>query len=84
MEGNHVVKQVQGVIHGKTIELDQDPGIAQGQRVDVQVRVASSARRWEEGILRSAGIAADVPGFDQAFEQVQRDRELAAMRDVEE
>jgi len=79
-----MVKQVQGVIHGKTIELDQDPGIAEGQRVDVQVRVSSTARPWGEGILRSAGIAADVPGFDEAFEQVQRDRELATIRDVEE
>jgi hypothetical protein len=79
-----MVKQVQGVIHGKTIELDQDPGIAEGQRVDVQVRVSSTARPWGEGIRRSAGIAADVPGFDEAFEQVQRDRELATIRDVEE
>ena len=79
-----MVRQVQGVIHGKTIELDQDPGIAEGQRVDVQVRVSSTAQPWGEGILRSAGIAADVPGFDEAFEQVQRDRESATMRDLEE
>ncbi len=79
-----MVRQVQGVIHGKTIELDQDPGIAEGQRVDVQLRESSPARPWGEGILRSAGIAADVPGFDEAFEQVQRDRELATLRDAPE
>jgi hypothetical protein len=79
-----MVKQIQGVIHGKTIDLDQDPGIAEGQRVDVKVRVSSTARPWGEGILRSAGIAAEVPGFDEAFEQVQRDRELATMRNVDE
>lgn len=79
-----MVKQVQGVIHGKTIELDQDPGIAEGQRVDVKVRISSPTRTWGEGILRSAGIAAEVPGFDEAFEQVQRDRELAEMRNVDE
>jgi hypothetical protein len=79
-----MVKQVQGVIHGKTIELDHDLGIAEGQRVDVEVRVSSTARVWGEGILRSAGIAADVPGFDGAFEQVQRDRELATTRDIDE
>ena len=45
--------------------------------MDVQVRVSSPDRVWGEGIRRSAGIAADVPGFDEAFEQVQRDRELA-------
>jgi hypothetical protein len=79
-----MVKQVQGVIHGRTIELDQDPGIAEGQRVDVQVRVSSSGPVWGEGIRRSAGIAADVPGFDEAFEQIQRDRELATSRDIDE
>jgi hypothetical protein len=79
-----MLKQIQGVIHGKTIELDQDPGIAEGQRVDVKVRVSSTAQPWGEGILRSAGIAAEVPGFDEAFEQVQRDRELATMRNVDE
>jgi hypothetical protein len=79
-----MVKQIQGVIHGKTIEMDQDPGIAEGQRVDVKVRVSSTAGRWGEGILRSAGIAAEAPGFDEAFEQVQRDRELATMRNVDE
>ena len=78
------MRRVQGVIHGKTIELDQNPGIAEGQRVDVQVSVASTARPRGEGILRSAGIAADVPGFEEAFEQVQKDRELARFRDVEQ
>jgi hypothetical protein len=78
-----MVRQVQGVIHGKTIELDQDLGIAEGQRVDVQVRLSSTSQPWGVGILRSACIAADVPGFDEAFEQVQRDRESATMRDIE-
>jgi hypothetical protein len=81
-----MVKQIQGVIHGKTIELDQDPGMAEGERVDVQVRVSATraARPWGEGIRRSAGIAAEVPGFDEAFDRVQRDRELATMRDADE
>jgi hypothetical protein len=52
--------------------------------VEVKVCVSSPARTWGEGILRTAGIAADVPGFDEAFEQVQRDRELATMRNAEE
>ena len=79
-----MVKQVQGVIHGKTIELDQDLGMADGQRVNVEVQVDSPACPWGEGIRRSAGIAADVRGFDEAFEQVQRDRELATSRDSDE
>jgi hypothetical protein len=66
------------------IELDQDPGIAEGERVDVTMRAVVPVRNWGEGILRSAGIAADVSGFDEAFAQVQLDRESAAMRDAEE
>ena len=79
-----MTRQVEGVIHGKTIELDGDLGIADGQRVFVQVRVARAPRVWGEGILRSAGIAANVPGFDEAFKQIQRDRQLATLRDVDE
>jgi hypothetical protein len=79
-----MVRQVEGVIHGKTIELDEDLGLVDGQRVHVHVHAAGPPRAWGEGILRSAGIAADVPGFDEAFEQVERDRELATVRDVEE
>jgi hypothetical protein len=79
-----MTRQAQGVIHGKTIELDGDLGIADGQRVFVQIRVAQAPRAWGEGILRSAGIAADVPGFDEAFDQIQRDRQLATLRDVDE
>jgi hypothetical protein len=79
-----MTRQVQGVIHGKTIELDGDLGIADGQRVFVQVRVAATPRALWEGILRSAGIAAAAPGFDEAFDQIQRDRQLATLRDVDE
>jgi hypothetical protein len=79
-----LTRHVQGVIHGKTIELDQDLGMADGQRVSIEVQVDLPASPWGEGIRRSAGIAADVPGFDEAFEQVQRDRELATSRDIDE
>ena len=78
------MKQCQGVVHGKTIELDQDLGMADGQRVSIEVQVESPGSPWGEGIRQSAGIAADVPGFDEAFEQVQRVRELATSRDIDD
>lgn len=78
-----MVKHIQGVIQGRTIELDEEPGIPDGQRVEVRVRSASPARTWGEGIRRSAGIAADVPGFDEAFERIRHDREQATFRDIE-
>ena len=79
-----MVKQVQGVIHGKTIELDQRPGIAEGQRVDVQVRYPRRHGLGEKASYDRRASPRMLPGFDEAFEQVQRDRESATMRDIEE
>ncbi len=74
-------RTVQGVIHGRSIELDADPGIGDGQRVEVVIAPAPSTAAWGDGIRRSAGIAADLPDFDQAFDQIQQDRELATSRE---
>jgi hypothetical protein len=63
-----------GRIHGRTIELDEDLGIADGQEVEVTVKPAKSQRPWGEGINRSAGAAADEPEFDAVFEQIARVR----------
>ena len=41
-------------IDGKTIELDEDLGVAEGQEVEVQVRIVQPVRKWGEGILRRA------------------------------
>ena len=65
---------IHGVVHGKTIELKESPGVPDGQEVEVVVRAVEPARAWGEGILRSAGAAADVPGFDEAFAQIERER----------
>ena len=71
---------IQGVVHGKTIELKESPGVPDGQEVEVVVRVVETARSWGEGILRSAGAAADVPGFDEAFAEIERDRKASTFR----
>jgi hypothetical protein len=34
-----MTKTIHGTIHGKTIELDEDLGVADGQEVEVQVKV---------------------------------------------
>ncbi|MCL4207194.1 MAG: DUF433 domain-containing protein [Pirellulaceae bacterium] len=38
----------QGVIHGKTIELEQELGLAEGQRVAVDVHVVDEPPAWLE------------------------------------
>jgi hypothetical protein len=68
-----------GVIHGKTIELDHDVGLPDGQpvRVTIQPVPANPSRLPPgEGIRRSAGSWGDDPaGLDQYLEQLRQDRE---------
>lgn len=33
-----------GSVHGRTIELDQDPGVAEGQRVEIEIRIIPQNR----------------------------------------
>ena len=33
-----MTKTLHGKVHGRTIELDEDPGVADGQEVEVEVR----------------------------------------------
>jgi hypothetical protein len=72
----------QGIIHGTTIELNEPPGVADGQKVEVTVRVVEPQRKWGDGIIRSAGIAAGELGVDEAFAQIQRERKAAKFRDL--
>jgi uncharacterized protein (DUF433 family) len=42
---------LQGVIHGRTIELEQEVGLAEGQRVAVDVRVVDDPPAWLERLV---------------------------------
>ena len=74
---------IHGKVYGKTIELDEDLGILDGQEVEVTVRPVEPRRPWGEGIKRSAGVAADDPEFDEVFEQIARDRKAATFREAD-
>src|SRR4051794_23030327 len=39
---------LKGVIHGKTIELETEPGLPDGQQVRVEIRPVDEAPRWLE------------------------------------
>ena len=52
-----MTKTIHGKIHGKTIELDEDLGVAEGQEVEVHVTIVQPARKWGDGILRTAGAS---------------------------
>ncbi len=67
-------KIMHGVIHGKTIELAEDPGVDDGQEVQVALTVLPSAKAWGDGIRRSVGGWADYPEVDRVIERIQQDR----------
>jgi hypothetical protein len=71
---------IQGTIHGKIIELREDIGVPDGQTVDVVVTVRDSASRSTSGIVQSAGVAADIPEFDDVFLQIEQERKSAKFR----
>ena len=69
-----MTKIVHGKVHGRTIELDEDLGLVDGQ--EVEVRVISPEKKWGEGILCSAGGWANNPEMDAIMEQIHQDRKM--------
>lgn len=64
-----------GIIHGRTIELAEDPRIADGQRMQVEVRAVSAPSKWGEGILRSASGWSEHSVLDEVLETIQWQRQ---------
>ena len=71
-----MVRQVQGIIHGKTIELSEDPRVADGQQVEVTIKTLPTPRSWGEGLRRCAGaFAADwTEEDDRTLEAIHQER----------
>lgn len=64
---------LKGVVHGKTIELEQDSGLPDGQVVAVSLRPAGEI---PQGLIDSFGGWSDDPeGLDEYIRQVYKDRE---------
>ena len=64
-----------GRIHGKTIVLSEDLGLAEGQEVEVSVRpLPPDSRRSGEGLLRTEGALADDPYWDRIMEEIDQER----------
>jgi hypothetical protein len=62
-----------GTIHGKVIELDQEPGLPDGQTVAVIVQTTGGDGN---GIRRSFGAwAEDAEAVDQFLSDLRRDRQ---------
>jgi len=67
-------KIIEGVVHGGNIELLGEPGIGEGQHVQVVLSVSPSEGAWGEGIRRTAGALADDPDWDAIMAEVHQGR----------
>jgi hypothetical protein len=70
-------KIVTGVIRGRTIELTDDPGVADGQQVEIAIKTVPPPRPWGEGLQRCAGAFAVswTEEDDRILEKMYRERQ---------
>ena len=71
-----MARTMHGKVHGRTIELDEDPGVPDGQQVEVRITIIRPKEQWGEGLRRCAGALADDPEWDAIMEQIYRERKL--------
>ena len=70
-----MTRTLQGVIHGATIQLAEDLGLSEDQRVEVIVKTVDSAdRRSGEALLRTEGALADDPDWDGIMAEIDQSR----------
>jgi hypothetical protein len=69
-------RTIHGVVRGKIIELEENPGVAEGQRVEITIRSIPSQRPWGEGLRRCAGALAGVwtEEDDRSLDEIYADR----------
>src|SRR5262249_7140890 len=75
-EESNMTKIIHGKVCGRTIELSEDLGLAEGQEVEVSVRPLSEAqlRKPGEGLIRTEGALANDPYWDAIMEEIYQER----------
>ncbi len=81
-----MTKILHGKIRGRTIELGEDLGLAEGQEVEVSVRAVPQAevRKPGDGLLRTEGALADDPHWDEIMEDIYQDRKNDTRKETPE
>ena len=81
-----MTKRVHGVVHGKTIELTEELGVADGQQVELDVRLVPVARQWGDGLRRCAGALAGewTEEDDRILAEIHEDRKRDVRRELPE
>jgi len=68
---------IQGTVHGWNIELSRDPGLEEGQQVEVVLRLVTSEKLPARS---AAGMLADIPGLDESLDEIGQCRKMARYR----
>jgi hypothetical protein len=72
-----MTKTIHGTVYGKTIELNEDLGVAEGQEVEIQVKlVVKSNRIPGEGFARTEGALAEDTEWDEIMDEIHQARKL--------
>ncbi len=72
-----MIKKLRGVVHGRTVELSEDPGIPDGQAVSVNLEMDAPTavpNGEKTGWRRLEGILADYPEWDEIMEEIYLER----------
>ena len=78
-----MTRTIHGKVHGKTIELDEDLGVPEGQEVEVQIKVVTeAARKPGEGLLRTEGALADDTEWDAIMEEIYQERKRDTRKEI--
>ena len=77
---------LRGVIHGRTIDLTEDPGLVDGQQVEIIIKAVTRPAQWGEGIRRCAGaFAADWTEEDERIMlEIHQERKRDSRRESSE
>jgi len=85
-----MTKILRGVVHGRTIELEHDPGLEDGRKVELILRakeLPGPPPGWQAGRPSvTAGLLADswTEEDDRILEEIYRDRKRETRREVSE
>lgn len=79
-----MTKTIHGKVRGRTIELDEDPGIEDGKPVEITIKTLPIKMPWREGLRRCAGALADewTEEDDRILEQIYQDRKRDTRKEI--
>ena len=81
-----MTRTMHGKVHGRTIQLDEDPGVAEGQQVEITLKTVPAKKAWGDGLRRCAGALADAwtEEDDRILEEIHQDRKRDTRKEISE